>query len=244
MKSPSLIALFGLVLGSLSLAQAAETVMTFAGVARNEAGEVVYREQHRVTYRDGRHVSGETRYLSPAGESIARLDSDYGNHPYVPTYRFEDYRFQREDGARVQGDRVTVYGRTSDTDGMARTTLLLRPDMVSGQGLHYFIQDHLQELAAGAQRQVRFLIPLEQDAYTFRIRPLDSAGASADTARFRIEIDNWLWRLFAPYLEVRYELSDGRLLRYEGPSNILNPSGEIQNVTIDYRYPETLARAQ
>jgi hypothetical protein len=222
------------------LAEEATRILEFSGIARNDSGTVVYREQHRLAYRGERHVSGETRYLSPAGEIIARMDSDYREHPYVPSYRFEDLRFQRQDGAEVDGERVMVYGRSSADEPLQQVTLALREDMVSGQGLHHFIQDHLDRLNTGEELRVGFLVPLAGEVYNFRIRQT-GVNTSDGTVTFRIDIDNWILRLFAPYLEVEYDLKSAHLLRYRGPSNLLRPDREAQTVTIEYRYPETVA---
>jgi hypothetical protein len=234
------VVLGGLALATTSLARETTRVLEFTGVARDDSGAVVYREQHRLAYRGERHVSGETRYLSPEGEVIARMDSDYREHPYVPTYRFVDLRFQRQDGAEVEGDRVTVYGRGAADEALQRETLALRDDMVGGQGLHHFIRDHLDRLNAGEELRVGFLVPLAGEVYNFRIRQT-GVSTSGDTAIFRIDIDNWFLRLFAPYLEVEYDLKNAHLLRYSGPSNLLRPDREAQTVTIEYRYPETVA---
>lgn len=236
--------LFGLLTAVPAAAQQETTrILEFNGTARDDSGAVVYHEQHRLEYRGQRHLSAETRYLSPEGEIIARLDSDYREHPYVPTYRFEDLRFQRQDGAEVEGDRVTVYGRESADEDVQRTTLELREDMVSGQGLHHYIEDHLDRLTAGESLQVGFLVPLAGEVYSFRIRQT-GMNTSNDTVKLRIDIDNWFLRLFAPYLEFEYDLKNAYLLRYRGPSNLLRPDREAQTVSIEYRYPESVASRQ
>lgn len=82
--------------------------------------------------------------------------------------------------------------------------------------------------------------PLASEVYSFRIRQTDM-NTSTDTVALRIDIDSWFLRLFTPYLEVEYDLRNVHLLRYRGPSNLLRPDREAQIVTIEYRYPETVA---
>jgi len=108
---------------------------------------------------------------------------------------------------------------------------------VTGQGLHIYLRDHLEELAkGGAVQQVQFLVPLEGRDFAFRIRRLDKSG-DPGTVAFSIEADSWLLRLVAPTLEVRYDQATRRLLSYRGASNLLNADQGPQNVTITYRYP-------
>jgi hypothetical protein len=111
--------------------------------------------------------------------------------------------------------------------------------MVTGQGLHVYLRDHLQQLATGdAIKQVRFLVPLEGRDFLFRIRRLKEPGEST-TVAFNIEADSWFLRLFAPNLEVRYDRETGRLLSYQGASNLLDADRGMQKVTITYRYADS-----
>jgi hypothetical protein len=69
--------------------------------------------------------------------------------------------------------------------------------MMTGQGLHFFIRDHLEELARGEIKKVNFLVPLDETSYTFRIGR-SSTPAAPGVLSLRIESDNWLARLVAP----------------------------------------------
>ncbi len=211
----------------------------FKGIARDARGEIAYIEEHRMTYENGRPQRNETRYLDAAGKEIAVLTSNFtANHPYVPNYAFEDRRFGRQDGTFVDGRWVKVYGRADQNAPVQQNMVRLEDDMVTGQGLHVFLRDHLDELAEGdAIKQVQFLVPMEGRDYTFRIRRLDMSS-DPGTVTFNIEADSWFLRLFAPTLEARYDRASRRLLSYQGASNLLGADRGPQNVTITYRYPE------
>jgi len=187
-------------------------------------------------YENGRPQRNETRYRDAKGDEIAVLKSNFTTHPYVPSYSFEDRRFGRQDGTFVDGNWVKIYGRADQNAPVQQDQIRLENDMVTGQGLHVYLRDHLDELAEGdAIRQVRFLVPLEGRDFVFRIRRLNAPGAP-DVAAFNIEADSWLLRLFAPTLEVRYDRATRRLLSYRGASNLLGAGRNVQNVTITYRY--------
>lgn len=213
-------------------------VEVFKGVARNDRGEIAYIEEHRLVYEQGRHQRNQTRYFDASGKEFAVLTSQFGHHPYVPEYDFEDRRFGRRDGARIQAGFVSTYGQPSQQDARRENLVRLTGDMITGQGLHFFFQDHLDTLAEpdGAVKKVKFLIPLEGKDYVFRIRRIEASGEAPGTATFRIEIDNWVLRMFAPYLEVRYDLASKRLLSYRGVSNLLDANRQVQNVVITYQY--------
>jgi hypothetical protein len=210
----------------------------FQGIARNERGEIAYIEEHRMIYENGRPQRNETRYRDADGQEIAVLTSNFTANPYVPNYAFEDRRFGRQDGTFVDGSWVKIYGRTDQNAPVQQDMVRLRDNMVTGQGLHMYLRDHLDELAEGdAIQQVRFLVPLEGRDFTFRIRRLDQPVESG-TVAFAIEADSWFLRWFAPTLEVHYDRNSRRLLSYQGASNLLGADRDVQNVTITYRYTD------
>ena len=125
-------------------------------------------------YEDGRPHRNETRYLDIGGQEIAVLNSSFTTHPYVPNYSFQDRRFGRQDGTFVDGAWVKIYGRSDQEALVQQDMVRLEEDMVTGQGLHIYLRDHLEQLAAGnAVKQVRFLVILKLLAYTIRhfVRP-------------------------------------------------------------------------
>lgn len=210
-------------------------VETFRGVARTAQGGIAYTERHQVVYENGRHRQNQTRYLDASGREIATLNSEFTNHPYLPNYRFNDRRFGREEGTRVIGHQVRVYGREDGQSPLQEKVLTLTEAMITGQGLHFYIRDHLQELARpGTVKKVDFLVPLDGTHYAFRLSAL--AGGRPGTASFKIESDSFLLRLVAPSLEVTYDLANGRLLSYRGLSNLLSASRDPQEVEITYEY--------
>jgi hypothetical protein len=210
----------------------------FQGVARDDRGEIAYTEEHRMIYENGRPQRNETRYRDAKGQEIAVLNSNFTTHPYVPSYAFEDRRFGRQDGTFVDGAWVKIYGRTDQNAPVQQDRVRLEDNMVTGQGLHVYLRDHLDQLASSdAVKQVRFLVPLEGRDFVFRIRRLDAPGEPG-TVAFTIEADSWLLRWVAPTLEVRYDRENRRLLSYRGASNLLSADQGAQNVTITYRYPD------
>ncbi|HCB12845.1 MAG TPA: hypothetical protein DEP36_04655 [Gammaproteobacteria bacterium] len=208
----------------------------FQGVARDERGEIAYVEEHRMIYEDGRPHRNETHYLDASGQEIAVLISRFTTHPYVPNYSFQDHRLGRQDGTFVDGAWVKIYSRSDQEAPVQQDMLRLEEGMVTSQGLHIYLRDHLAELAEGhAVKQARFLVPLEGRDFMFHIRRLDELR-EPDTVALNIEGDSGFLQLFAPKLEVHYDLETRRLLSYQGASNLLDANHKAQNVTIAYRY--------
>lgn len=221
--------LFTVVLLTSSPSTAWAEIERYTGVAYGPGGRVLYREQHEVVEDDGRLESAVTTYLDPDGRTIGRLESDYRRSAFAPDYSFLDLRTGKRESARNEGASIVLrYGDQEKRYPVSRDEIV-----VLGQGMHQFVRANLERLAKETV-SVRFGIPSRLDTYGFRIRPI--GRPSQGVVRLRIESDSWLIRTLAPHLEVDYELSTRRLLRYEGVSNLDGPGGETQKVVIVYNY--------
>ncbi|HMV38614.1 MAG TPA: hypothetical protein PLP91_00810 [Plasticicumulans sp.] len=224
---------------------AAEAVETFTGIARLADGSVYYVERHRVEWRGERPVTSFTRYSDAAGQSFGEMDSRFPAPtpaPYTPAYRFEDRRLGRSDQLQIHGDRAETRAIAGDGSPEKSGNYALAPDLVSGQGLHFLLRARLAAFVddPGFELHARLLIPLDAAIYPLRVRRL-----ALDDGRLtlRIDIDHWLYRLFAPHMDIAYDVRSRRLLWYEGPTHILDALRAVRTVRIDYRYGSEAAAA-
>jgi stearoyl-CoA desaturase (delta-9 desaturase) len=209
--------------------RASASVERFEGTARSPEGQIAYVEEHEVRRESGRLVAAETRYLSPEGQLIAVLRSDYTRDPFAPDYRFEDLRTGSVEVVRRIEGGVELFA-----NGRWR---LLPPDgslpLVAGQGLDRFARARIEELVRGGELRVEMVLPSRLDSYRFRVRA-EAAGEDG-LVRVRIEPASLLLRLLAPSIVAEYDRATGRLLRYRGVSNLAGPDGDVQEVEIVYR---------
>ena len=217
-----------LLLGAPAAADNTQTER-YQGIARSPDGTFLYKETHVVTKRGERPLKARTIYYDANGKQIGQLDSDFSSSPYAPSYSFSSRQNASPEAATVSGKRVTLSygGRQKQLDASGDIPLVV------GQGLHHYVRLNLERLAK-APATVRFAIPSRLDAYTFRIRPLGKPKAGV--VRLRIEVDSFVLRVLAPHLDVDYELSSKRLLRYQGVSNVEGEGGATQQAIIQYSY--------
>jgi hypothetical protein len=206
---------------------------TFVGKAVNEKGVLEYVEYHTVTYENGKVSGSQTIYYDANNTKIGELISEYSFGPQFGSYDFRDIRAQYQDGAKVTVDRIWLYRKQNPEDDIDETYLSKEADQIVGQGFHQFIADNLERISQGEVFHIRLVLPSRLDQYEFRIRKREIKG---DTLYIRFEIDNWILRLFAPHIDVEYDLRTRHLLRYEGVSNLEDASGNHKNVTITYSY--------
>lgn len=205
----------------------------FTGTARLPDGRVAYVEEHEVRREAGRVVAAETRYLDARGRPIARLASDYAHDPFTPDYRYEDLRTGEVEEVALRGGALEL--RAGDRRRILPVDR--RRAIAAGQGLDRLTRARLDQLTKGEVLRVSLALPSRLEAYEFRIRALPGQAGVA-RLRVRIEPASFLLRLLAPAIEADYERATGRLLAYRGVSNVAGPGGEVQQVEIEYRYPE------
>jgi hypothetical protein len=221
------------ILTSLGLGVAEARGETFTGKAVNPKGALEYIEHHSVKYENGTVIKSQTVYYDPSDRKIGDLISDYTHGPQFGSYDFRDIRAQYEDGAKVADDRVRLFRKESPENDVEAKNLKRKTDQIVGQGFHHFVANNLDAIAQGEVFHVRLVMPSRLDQYKFRIRKRKIEG---DTLYIRLDIDNWFLRLFAPHVDVEYDLRTRRLLRYEGISNLADASGKYRKVVITYSY--------
>jgi hypothetical protein len=206
---------------------------TFVGRALNSEGKLEYLEYHTVTHLNGKVSASQTTYYDAHNTKIGELISEYSLGPQFGSYDFRDIRAQYQDGAKVASDRIWLFRKLSPENEFEEKYILKEANQIVGQGFHQFILHNLEKIAQGEIFQIRLVLPSRLDQYEFRISKREING---DTLGIRLEIDNWLLRLFAPHVDVEYDLRTRRLLRYEGISNLEDTSGKHKKVFITYSY--------
>lgn len=197
-------------------------------------GKLAYLENHTIFYKEGKRVKVKTVYSYPDGSKFADFVSDYTKHPYIPAYKFSDERFGRVEGVEwLDGKTIRLFGQKYSDSKMKSEKLSVPKVGFAGQGFNFYIVDHLEKISAAKKPvEVDFIIPLQQKSYPFRIK---ARGPAKDgQIRLRAEIDNWLFRMFAPNIDVIYDTQKNTLVEYKGPSNLLNKDKDIKPVVIKY----------
>jgi hypothetical protein len=217
----------------IGAAAAAGEVRVFYGTAVNEDGELEYTEQHALKLDDGRIVESETTYFDPSYREIGSLVSEYSRGQQFGSYDFVDLRAGYRDGVRVLEDRILLYHSEGAAETPKTRYLPREAGQVVGQGFNYFIAENIGILAGGGTLKIKLILPSRLDQFDFRIRKRMIEG---DTLFVRLEIDNPILRLFAPHIDAAYDMQTGRLMRYEGISNLTDGAGEYRHVTINYEY--------
>lgn len=213
------------------------TEVSYGRALDAKSGELLYSERHTTQFVDGKIKELHTDYYRKVSKKkFADLHSDFKIHPYLPDYTFSDSRFGREEGTRnnKNGKTVEIFAKSKKGAKLKTSTMPFKSMLITGQGLHAYMNTNLPKLLKKeSSTDIDFLIPMNQKAYSFEIKKMSIKDGRAV---FKVKIKSWFLSMFAPYLQVTYEVKTKRLLIFEGPSNINSDSNKAQNVKIVYSY--------
>ncbi|MBW2483812.1 MAG: hypothetical protein JRF05_00455 [Deltaproteobacteria bacterium] len=212
--------------------------LVYEGVARNADGKVLYIEKHKAEFnKEGKIARATTNYVREDGELIGVLKSDFTKAVTAPDYLFRDLRDGSEHGIRLNDKDLILFKKEKDGQEQQKAFNKAKFDegvlLVGCQGLHYYLIDHLEEIKSREKIPIKFLIPGKLTYYSFIMYYQDENDG---IVKLKIKISNFFLRLFAPTLDVLYRKSDRKLLKYFGVSNLLDDKGELQKVSIEYKY--------
>lgn len=215
----------------------AERHEIFSGVAK-ENGQLVYTENHDVTFDDKNNVlEAKTVYVDAEGKTVGVLKSDFRKSLSLPEHVFIDERTKGKYGIRRADEKVVLFNQ-DDGKAEQKKELVDKNDkdrvQVGCQGFNYFLKGKIDQFKNEKIQPVLFMVPGDLSTYKFSLEFLrENPDRTVD---FKVKIENWFLRAFAPQLEFKYDQKIDRIVWYKGISNIKNAQGKTMNVEIDYKY--------
>ena len=208
------------------------------GDALDDGGRLVYQERHHYEFEDGARRRSVTTYHAPDGREFGRMEAEYPkDSPTAPRYRLVDARFETEQAARREGDRVVL---SRKRDGRMETKeVRIDPGelVVIGPGFDLLVERHWQDLVAGRTVRCLFAIPGRLQLIRFRIERVDAKRLPPSRVRLRVELDSFLLNLLVDGLTLEYDAASGAIRSYSGVSNLPDAAGSQRSVEI--RFPGT-----
>lgn len=222
-------------------AAADSTAAVYRGTAFDTERNVFgYREDHRETFRDGRHVATKTSFLSQDGKTFASRELDFRRFPFKPDYVFKDLRNGYEEGARVNASSIKVHFKDSDKAELRSKDIQVPEPCIINGGVGGFVKQHWADLLAGKRVGFNMVIPARLDFFRFvayldakRSVPAKEAAGRAHKAVV-IEPQSSMLRMLLPTIVMFYDVNTLRMIRYQGIVNVADPKGRSLRVSVDY----------
>lgn len=199
------------------------------GIARKPHLAVeLYREQHWLRSEAGHPVERLVVYRCADGTAFARKYIDYRNSRLAPAFVMEDMRTGYREGLRRSGATVLFH-----QDGHAAAEqqgAIADGPLVADAGFDEFVHAHWAELVAGKIVPIQFAVPARLRSWPFTVSRVGQATVNGEKAWvFRLKFSSWLaW--VAPSLDISYGQGSGRLLRFEGVTNLRSDSSGARPV--------------
>lgn len=198
----------------------------------------IYNESHQVEYNGFLVKKVITTYTDPSGKKIAKLTSSFNDNSQLPDTEFIDLRTGSKEITSLKNNEYLI--TTISPSGKEKQgSLSVKDNLVCGQGYHNFIIKSMDGFKVGEKRELKFIIPSMRDYFTFDLTylgPLDKSNL--DEVTFRLDITNWILKMFADKIQVTYSKKDKVLLRYEGLTNLKNDKGDQYDAILTYTFPE------
>jgi len=232
-----------LFLSGLFFCNAANAGLQFEeGIARDpENMRPLYKEEHWIRFNELVPVERLVLYRCMDGTAFARKRVNYRPSAQAPAFEFVDARKGYVEGLRYKQNQAALWYRPPGT-AAEKNALLAVKNLVADAGFNEFIRINWLQLRAGNALPLEFAVPTRLQAYKFNLRQTrESLFAGAPAVTYQLKLSG-LWSLLADPIEVTYDKTSRRLLRFQGLSNLRNDEGQFDlKAQIDFPQPSRAA---
>lgn len=219
----------------------AATLFAFAAVpalaAETWTGDATLADGGAPAYREIHYLFGDERlvvYTCPDGRAFARKTIHEGSDAQAPDFSMLDARWGYREGVRGNGKTREIFVQRAPDQAQKSAPLDLPPDGVIDAGFDAYVRRHWDALARGDALRFKFLVPSKRTFYAFDLSRVD---ADSDATRLTLRLALGAWYAFlAPHIDVTYDRSTRRLLRFAGMSNIRDE--KLKNLDVRIEFPQ------
>jgi len=191
----------------------------------------IYGEEHFMRFQNGRIAERVVLYKCRNGAPFARKHLRYVD-VLAPDFELLDMTGGLHEGVRSHAGGREIFYRESINDKETSGPLPRVPGLVGDAGFDEFVRANWAPLMAGEKRPLNFVIPSRLDVMTFQVRHIQpDTVAGLPVEMFRLRLSGFLG-LLLPSIDVYYSSNDHLLTRYDGLSNLHDPSGSIYKAHI------------
>lgn len=200
----------------LSTAAFAESAVIRATAVDTKTGEKIFTEVNRVRAKDGLILSSDAEFHDAGGKIYSRQKVDAKRSAVAPEYTFEDLRDGHRETVRHTGTAYEIIFKADGKSAEEKIPLKIPEHeipAVTFPGFSNFVVRHWDALVAGKAVYFYLVVPTQRDYYRFR---LVRDSVTAGQVHFRIELGNFLLRMFVDAIRISFDTTKKRLVRYEG----------------------------
>ncbi len=178
----------------------------------------------------------KTTYKDKNGKLIAELSSDFTNSQFLPETQFLDHRDQYEYKLShdLKSKKIEMSNRDSAKENWKTKTVEADSNTMVFQGLLNFIRQNLKSFADPHSEKVFLAVPSRLDVVELLVS--SDSKALKNQIVISVKAKNYLIRLALSETRLVFDTLSGRLVEFEGVSNLLDEKDRSQKVKIIYEY--------
>jgi len=212
----------------------ADTVLV--GLARNEAGKVIYCEIVNKIDSSSLKVS-----YTASDQVFAEKSFSFSASPFLPSVLQKDFRTGELRQANVSNQSIELSYQPNTNKKIGNAVIPLQNVDIVDAGFDNFIRANWDELQAGKTLSVNFasIAHLKTLPLRVRVQPIEKCLIKQDESLsltcFFVEIDNSLLRIILGNIKITYD-QQRRLHEFNGIVNIEDEKQNNQKAIIRYFY--------
>jgi hypothetical protein len=208
-----------------------------------KSDEPLYSETHCLS---SDALAREVIYRNVDGQLIAHKILSYKTGPTTPSFVQHNFYSRESIEVELNQDELTMTVKSegsSEPGKVVSTQPSARLPVVIDAGFDAFVTLNWNSLVAGENMSFQFPFAAHESLVKLRIKPSSCTYDTETDQCFRLEMNNWFFRMLVDPIELGYDATLKRLSRYRGLSNIGDSNGDGLVVDIRYNYQDLPAKA-
>jgi len=200
----------------------------------SKTGELLYIEEH------GPRIGARQTiiYREKNGESFAEKNLDFSVSERAPSLIQLNNLVGEKIVVEVSADKGIKASYRENREAKTKTKSLSSETLpIVDAGFDNVLRDQWQQLIGGERLEFDYFVPSRLSTVALRAEAVSCEVQ--DSICFKVSPANWLVRALIKPLNLTYDASCQRLVRFVGTSNIADAEGNYQFVDIHYEYLDT-----
>ncbi len=201
-----------------------------------KSNRLVYVEDRIESNTGPKPITWQFTYRDDKNRTIVKRVVNFKTDILKPNFLLEDLRNGYSEGAEYVNGRLKVFrGGTAQEPFREKFIDVPEPAVVDA-GFNFFVEQNWDAIQKGDIKSFHFVAPSQLDYFSFRvIKDKDIEIGGRDAVIIRLELDNFLFRIFVDPIVLVYDKNSKRLISYEGISNIYNDDGKSYVVRMNFK---------
>lgn len=209
-----------------------QETMTFSGIAYDEKGEEIFKEEYTIEKEGEEILSVSTTFFSPVGEKMATMGSCFSPNSYLPKVTFDSLGNDFHYGTKCMKDSIEIF-KQSARQTLRTKRLEKKDNMVVGHGFYFYILSRLNDLLRGQKESLIFLQPSRLGVYSFSMTAFHD---SSMPGHIKVELlpESKLLKHWIPKIELVIEEKTRSLVSYKGISGFFSDDRSLKTIHVKY----------